>query len=607
LNYDLILSEGHGTGIAELLCVVICWLLNATSGVGMEVMEKRTDSQDGRRQNGSPPSRAGSIGAERSHWQSIRAELEEKAAGCGPNMAHAAVTRHAHGVEKGRAALRCLSGEEGRREWTFAELERDSNRVANVFKGLGLAPGHVVATLCGRVPELYLTALGTLKTGAVYCALYASYGPEPVVNRLVASNAAVLVTSRRLYDKISDLRPRMPGLRHILLIDDSGIPDQGIHSLTALMADASDDFAISVTAPETPALVHFTSGTTGMPKGVVHVHEAALHYILTSQAVFDLHAPDVYWCTADPGWVTGVVYGFLAPLMAGVTTIVDQDEFDAQRWLRILSEEHVTVWYTSPSALRRLMNLPFRPCRRYDLKALRLVFSVGEPLHAAAVTWGQEALGVPIRDTWWQTETGGIMIANHPGEAVQPGAMGRPVDGILAEVLQPATAGGMARVCGPGKVGELALAAGWPSMFRRLLGDPQAYRRRFRGRWYLSGDLVRRDADGIYWFVGRSDDMIKTSGHMVSPFEVERVLLEYPDVYEAGVVGIPDKHLGQRVKAYVSLQPGSVADESLRGRILAFARQRLGPALAPREIAFTETLPRNRAGKIVRKELLERP
>jgi acetyl-CoA synthetase len=292
--------------------------------------------------------------------------------------------------------------------------------------------------------------------------------------------------------------------------------------------------------------------------------------------------------------------------MAGVTTIVDENEFDAQRWLQILSEEQVTVWYTSPSAIRRLMTLPFKPCRTYDLKALRLAFSVGEPLHAEAVRWGQEALGVPIRDTWWQTETGAIMIANHPGEALRPGAMGRPVNGILADVLHPAATGGAAETCSTGEVGELALAAGWPSMFRRLLGDADAYRRRFAGKWYLSGDLVRRDDTGRFWFVGRADDMIKTAGHLVSPFEVESVLVGYPDVYEAGVVGLPDALLGQRVKAFLSLHPGINADENLRGRIMAFARQRLGPALAPREIEFAESIPKNQAGKIVRRELADR-
>ena len=363
-------------------------------------------------------------------------------------------------------------------------------------------------------------ALGALKARAIYCGLYASYGPEPVLHRLVASKAAVLVTTRRLYAKIRDWRSRLSGLTHILLID---APDdeheEGLKSLQTLMDEASDDFSIPATDPETPALLHFTSGTTGMPKGVVHVHDAGVHHILTGRVVLNLNVPDVYWCTADPGWVTGVFYGFLAPLMAGVTTIVDENEFDAQRWLQILSEEQVTVWYTSPSAIRRLMTLPFKPYLTYDLKALRLAFSVGEPLHAAAVRWGQEALGVPLRDTWWQTETGAIMIANHPGEALQPGAMGRPVNGILADVLHPAATGGAAETCNTGEVGELALAAGWPSMFRRLLGD---------------------------------------------------------------------------------------ADENLRGRIMAFARQRLGPALAPREIEFAESIPKNQAEKIVRRELADR-
>ncbi len=539
-------------------------------------------------------------------WQSIRTELEEKAPGCGLNLAHAAVTRHALGPDSNRAALRWLSGDGGRREWTFAELERHSNQMANVFKDLGLYPGQVVATLCGRVPELYLAALGALKIGAVYCGLYASYGPEPILHRLAASNAAVLVTTRRLYDKIRGLRPRLPGLTHILLIDDPENQEKGVSRLQALMDEAGDAFPIPTTDPETPALLHFTSGTTGMPKGVVHVHAAGLQYILTGRAVLDLKAPDIYWCTADPGWVTGVVYGFLAPLMAGVTTIVDADEFDVRRWLQILVQERVTVWYTSPSAIRRLMTLPFKPREAYDLNALRLAFSVGEPLHAEAVRWGQESLGVPIRDTWWQTETGAIMIANHAGEAVYPGAMGRPVDGVLAEVLRPAAGGGVSGSCGIDEVGELALATGWPSMFRRLLGDGDAYRRRFAGRWYLSGDLVRRDADGLVWFSGRADDMIKTAGHLVSPFEVERVLLDCPEVYEAGVVGVPDALLGQRVRAYLCLLPDIIADEGLRGRIMAFARQRLGPALAPREIVFTGAMPRNRAGKIVRRELADR-
>ena len=393
----------------------------------------------------------------------------------------------------------------------------------------------MVATLCGRVPELYLFALGALKFGAVYCGLYASYGPEPVLHRLGTSKAKVLLTTRRLYDRIAGLRPRLPDLAHILLVDEPDGQGNGLHGFEDLMAAASDDFTIPPTDPLTPALLHFTSGTTGMPKGVVHVHEAALHHILTARSVLDLKPSDVYWCTADPGWVTGVVYGFLAPLMAGVTAIVDEEEFDASRWLQLLSEERVTVWYTSPSVIRRLMTLPFRPRDVYDLSALRLIFSVGEPLNASAVRWGGNALGVPLRDTWWQTETGGIMIANHAGESVLPGAMGRPVQGVPVEVLRCGGDRTIPEACRIGEVGELALASGWPGMFRGLLGDADAYRRRFLNGWYLTGDLVRRDHEGRFWFAGRADDMIKTAGHLVSPFEVESVLLEFDGVFEAGV------------------------------------------------------------------------
>lgn len=536
-------------------------------------------------------------------WESIRAALLQAAPKCGINMAHAAVTRHANGPLRHRPAIRWRSSEGDERSCTYATLERLTNRAANGLKELGILPGQVVASLCGRVPELYIGALGALKAGAQFCALYTDYGPEPILHRLAASRASVLITTRRQYTKIRDLRSRLPDLAHVLLVDPPAASESGVESLRALFDVATDDFTIPPTDPETPALIHFTSGTTGMPKGVVHVHAATLHQILTGCRVLDLRPEDTYWCTADPGWVTGVVYGFLAPLMAGAATIIDEAEFDVTRWLEILSGQQVSVWYTSPSALRRLMTLPGRPRETYDLTSLRLAFSVGEPLHAAVVRWGREALGVPIRDTWWQTETGGIMIANQPGDPVCPGAMGRPVAGIRAGVLTPSTTRNRPEACRIGEVGELALAVGWPSMFRRLLGNDAAYRQRFTGNWYLTGDLVRCDRDGVYWFVGRADDMIKTAGHLVSPFEVESVLLAHPEVAEAGVIGVPDPHLGQRVTAHLRLTPGATADAAASRRIMAFARERLGPALAPRDIVFTAVIPRNPAGKIVRREL----
>ena len=536
-------------------------------------------------------------------WQGLHTELAGNMPGHGLNMADAAVTRHACGPNQDRVALRWLSGTSFTRQWTFAELERDSNRFANVLKTIGIAPGQVVATLCNRLPELYLTALGALKARTVFCALYASYGPEPILHRLSASRASVLVTTKRQYAKIRDLRPRLPDLAHILIIDGPDDIDEDVKNLQGLMDQSSDAFTIWPTVPETPALIHFTSGTTAMPKGVVHVHAAALHHLATARQVLDLTPPAIYWCTADPGWVTGVVYGFLAPLMAGVTTIVDEADFDARRWLQVLLKERINVWYTSPSALRRLMTLPLSVYQEYKLDDLRLIFSVGEPLHATGVKWGLEALGVPIRDTWWQTETGGIMIANHPQDPPQPGAMGKCVDGIQAAVLHRHPSTGKLTPCAVGEVGELAFHSGWPSMFRSLIGDAGRYQKRFRDGWYLTGDLVRCDADNIFRFVGRADDMIKTAGHLVSPFEVESVLLDYPDVYEVGVVGVPDDTLGQQVRATIRLHAGVTPDPDLCSRIMAFARQRLGPALAPREIVFTQSMPKNQAGKIIRRKL----
>uniref|UniRef100_UPI000A4784EB AMP-binding protein n=1 Tax=Desulfosarcina cetonica TaxID=90730 RepID=UPI000A4784EB len=393
-------------------------------------MDTGLDHHDKHHPKGPPPHSAIHGTAAWADWQSIRHELEKPAPACGLNMAHAAVTRHATGVDRDRPALRWLAVDGCRKQWTFAQLERLTNRVANGLKNLDVAPGEVVATLCGRVPELYLTALGTLKAGAVFSALFATYGPEPILHRLAASQARVLVTTRQQYAKIQSCRARLPALKHVLLIDAPDHHKPGVAHLQALMDTAADTFVVAPTDPEDPALIHFTSGTTGMPKGVVHVHAAALHHLLTARGVLDLKPGEIYWCTADPGWVTGVVYGFLAPLMAGAMTIIDEADFDARRWLGILADERVSVWYTSPSALRRLMTLPVKPCQSADLKALRLVFSVGEPLHAAAVHWGEAALGVPIRDTWWQSETGGIMIANPAHASVRPGAMGRPVAGI---------------------------------------------------------------------------------------------------------------------------------------------------------------------------------
>lgn len=372
------------------------------------------------------------------------------------------------------------------------------------------------------------------------------------------------------------------------------------------MAKASDQFFIPQTDPEDMALLHFTSGTTGMPKGAIHVHNAVLTHYMTGKYVLDFHPDDIFWCTADPGWVTGTSYGIIAPLTHGITSIIDEADFDAERWFRILEEQKVNIWYTAPTALRRLMRMDIEPCRQYNLSNLRIIHSVGEPLNPEVVKWGQETLGLPIHDNWWQTETGGIMIANYASMDIRPGSMGRPLPGIEAAIVRRTNKNEMKIVEEPEVEGDLALKPGWPSMFRGYLHDEERYRKCFVGGWYITGDLAKRDADGYFWFVGRADDIIKTSGHMVGPFEVESVLMEHPSVSEAGVIGKPEPLIGELVKAFVCLKPGIEESEKLRLEIIGFARKKLGSAVAPKQIDFVNNLPKTRSGKIMRRLLKAR-
>jgi acetyl-CoA synthetase len=389
----------------------------------------------------------------------------------------------------------------------------------------------------------------------------------------------------------------------VLLIGPSTGP--GTEDLLALLEEVDDRWTIGPTDPEDPALLHFTSGTTGTPKGALHVHDAIVAHHATGTLALDYHDDDIFWCTADPGWVTGTSYGILAPLSHGITSIVDEADFDAERWYEILEAQRVTSWYTAPTAVRMLMKAGPELPKRYDLSRLRFIASVGEPLNPEAVLWANEVLGLPIHDNWWQTETGGIMIANYASMDIKPGSMGRPLPGVEAAIVR--RDGGEARVIEePNLVGELALRPGWPSMFRGYLHEEERYRRCFAGEWYLSGDLARCDEEGYFWFVGRGDDVIKSSGHLIGPFEVESALMEHPAVAEAGVIGKPDPVAMEVVKAFVSLKQGYAPSEELRRELLGFGRKRLGAAVAPKEIDFVGTLPRTRSGKIMRRLLKAR-
>ncbi|MBZ5611263.1 MAG: acetate--CoA ligase [Acidobacteriia bacterium] len=537
-------------------------------------------------------------------WEAIRRELDGLPGGRGLNIAHEAVDRHANGALRNQLALRWISREGQTEDFTYADLKEKTNRFANLLGQLGIGKGDAVFALAGRIPELYITALGTLKNGSLFCPLFSAFGPEPLQQRLSKGEAKVLVTTTRLYRKnVAQLRASLPMLKHVLLADSDQDVAEDVCSFQQGLAAASGEFTIPPTDPEQHALLHFTSGTTGTPKGAIHVHQAVLMHYMTGKYVLDLHPGDVFWCTADPGWVTGTSYGIIAPLALGVTNIVDEADFDAERWYRILEQQRVSVWYTAPTAIRMLMRLPIEPRKQYDLRHLRFIASVGEPLNPAAVLWGQQALGLPIHDNWWQTETGGIMIANFASMDIRPGSMGRPLPGVEAAIVRRIDEKTVEPIPEPGVDGELALKPGWPSMFRGYLHEDQRYRKCFQSGWYITGDLARRDADGYYEFVGRADDIIKTAGHMVGPFEVESVLLEHPAVAEAGVIGKPDPIIGELVKAFVSLKPGCPPSEELRLDLLGFARKRLGSVVAPKEIEFQKSLPRTRSGKIMRRLL----
>lgn len=556
------------------------------------------------------------------HWPKTTPQL---------NIAYHAVDSHLNTANEYKVALRWLGKQNQCVDFTYRDLAKQTSRFASVLHTLGFEQGSRVFSLVGRLPSLYIAALGTLKAGFVFTPLFSAFGPEPIRSRMEIGEANVLITTMSLYrKKIAKWWHELPHLKAILLIDGSGELDQGCYALRELMALADENFACVLTSPEDMALLHFTSGTTGKPKGVVHVHQAVVAHKLSAFYALDLHATDIYWCTADPGWVTGTTYGIIAPLCLGATMIVDEAEFEVERWYQILEQQKVSVWYTAPTAIRMLMKAGSEIREQYDLSYLRFIASVGEPLNPEAVVWSEQVLGLPFHDNWWQTETGSIMIANYASMPIKPGSMGLPLPGIEAGIVKRINKKEQQEnnlqdnsqvnpqdnledkqdqlevITRANDIGELALKQGWPSMFRGYLNQHEKYQHCFTQGWYLSGDLAYRDEDGYYWFVGRADDLIKSSGHLIGPFEVESALMEHEYVIEAGVIGIPDDIAGELVKAYVTLKSGVTPSQQLQKQLKGFARKKLGAAVAPKEIVFRQNLPKTRSGKIMRRLLKAR-
>jgi acetyl-CoA synthetase len=542
-------------------------------------------------------------------WQQVWRELE-RVPGGPLNIAAIAIDRNLRDTARSaRVALRWIAADGRAVDFSYRALGAQVNRFARLLDARGIPTGAVVASFIGRLPELYFAALGAIKSGRIYCPLFSAFGPEPVLARLSLGEVRAVVTTDTLYKrKLQPIRAQLTALQHVFVVrtDKQAPLPEGTEDLEAALAQMPDHYDTAPTTSEDAALLHFTSGTTGKPKGVQHVHGACIAQYASARLALDLKGSDIYWCTADPGWVTGTAYGILAPLACGAQMIVDSEEFDVARWYSILERERVTVWYTAPTAIRMLMKAGRDPLAGRQFPALRFLGSVGEPLNPEAVLWGRDAYGLPFHDNWWQTETGAIMIANYASMPIRPGSMGRPLPGIEAGIVERSSEGVVRELTDPDEVGELALRPGWPSMFRGYLNEPERYGKCFEGGWYLSGDLARRDRDGYFWFVGRADDVIKSAGHLVSPFEVESALLQHPAVAQAAVIGLPDPIVYQSIKGFVELKPGFTDSPALQRELLAHARRKLGAAVAPREIVVTGALPRTRSGKILRRLLRAR-
>jgi len=501
----------------------------------------------------------------------------------------------------GKVAMRFITPSLERIDYTFADMDALTNRFANVLARLGFEKGDVFFTFLPKAVPQFVAFLGALKLEVVAGTLFSNFGEEAILDRLGDARAKGVITKKSFVKKITAVRSHMPELRHIIVIDSDEHLAEDILSYDRLMAEASADFEVPSTDPETPAILHYTSGSTGKPKGVVHVHKALLSHTATTAGVLGLRKDDVYWCTADQGWVTGTSYGIVGPWNLGVTQIQFAGSYNPESWFRILSEEGVNVWYTAPTALRMLMREEPDFYRRFPLPSLRTIFSVGEPLNPEVIAWTRRTLSRDIYDTWFQTETGAIMIANRPGQEIRPGAMGKPVDGIEAAIISD----GGDPVPDAG-TGNLCVKTGWPSMFVTYLNNPQVYSDKFRNGWYYSGDKAYRDADGYFWFVGRADDVINTAGHLISPFEIESTLLEIEEVAEAGVVGVPDEILFEKVVAFIALHGKYVYSQELELKIRLHVTHKLSSVATPHDVVFVEDIPKNKSGKIMRRVLKAR-
>lgn len=488
------------------------------------------------------------------------------------------------------------------KQYSFNDMRLITNAIANFLKKLGVAPGERVCLFMDKVPELYFGFLGILKLGAIAQPLYSAFGSESLFTRLDDAKTSAIFTQKKHLPKVRNILKDLPSLKYVIVVDDDGskpLRDREM-ALNMEQEEKIEHFEIYPSKAETPSVLHYTSGTTGKPKGAQHVHYSLIAQYITAKYVLDLKENDIYWCTADPGWVTGTSYGIIGPWANGITQCVLDSGFTAENWYSFIERHKITVWYSAPTAIRALMKEGNEVVKKFDLSSLRHLASVGEPLNAEAVIWSEEVFGLPFHDSFWQTETGSIVISNYPGMKIKAGSMGRPFPGMTATVVDLKTHLPIEK---KGIVGVIALKPGWPAMFRSYWNNEETYKSKFQNGWYLCGDRASIDEDGYFWFVGRDDDVINTAGHLVGPFEIESALLEHAAVAESAVVGKPDPVNMEVVKAFIALKPGNEPSKMLELEIMNFIRKKLSPLAMPQEIEFVGKLPKTRSGKIMRRVL----
>ncbi|WP_377888146.1 acetate--CoA ligase [Alkalihalobacillus sp. R86527] len=512
------------------------------------------------------------------------------------NMAYEAIDKHAESERKNKVAL-YFSDPKRDEKYTYSEMKTLSNKAGNVLKKVNVEKGDRVFIFMPRSPELYFILLGTLKLGAIAGPLFEAFMEGAVRDRLEDSEAKVLVTTPELLDRVPI--DELPHLESIVLVGEN-VKEEGPYiDFYNHFESADKNLKIEWVDREDGMILHYTSGSTGKPKGVLHVHNAMIQHYQTAQWVLDLKEDDVYWCTADPGWVTGTSYGIFAPWLAGTSNVIRGGRFSPEDWYSTIEKYGVTVWYSAPTAFRMLMGAGDEILKNYDLSSLRHVLSVGEPLNPEVIKWGNKVLDQRIHDNWWMTETGAQLISNYPSMEIKPGSMGKPIPGVHAAIVDD-----QGNELPPNRMGNLAIKKGWPSMMRAIWNRQEKYESYFmKGDWYVSGDSAYKDEDGYYWFQGRVDDVIMTSGERVGPFEVESKLVEHAAVAEAGVIGKPDPVRGEIIKAFIALRSGYEPTDELMEEIRNHVKKGLAAHAAPREIEFRDKLPKTRSGKIMRRVL----